>query len=244
MKEYLSHYTNVESLEKILESKSIKLNALKNMNDENEGRNREKIHTQGMMYSSSWCDDNTDNGMEYMWQKYTKSGKGVRISLPKYPFKKYLYVGKNFKNEDEKPYEVYIQPELHDDFLDGSKLFRLLRKVEYTDDKDKYLPSIVSKDGHWFQINTNKLGIYKETKWQEEKEWRYILTLLSRTLPRITPENFNYAVENIYPNEIYLKIRSSFIHQMKVFIPETTTNENKKAIMDLQKKYKFKILNT
>ena len=53
----------------------------------------------------------------------------------------------------------------------------LLIKVEYTDDKEKLYPCLLSEEGERFSIALGELGKYKNLHWKFQNEWRYILTV-------------------------------------------------------------------
>ena len=63
----------------------------------------------------------------------------------------------------------------------------ILHEVEYTQDESKLYPSILGIQGDQFSVNLGEMGKYKNTHWDFQKEWRYILQLL--------PLNLNQNVE-------------------------------------------------
>jgi len=198
--EYLYHYTSVEVLALILKYRTIRFNSLNNMDDLQEKETSDITNIGQFCYISSW----TENEIESipMWEMYSSLESGVRIKLKKCPFKTYENTAKSLSkviniSEDKtngRPLLSIIP--LNDIFCKGffsyqvfSKQEELLHKVEYTDDKEKLYPHILSTNGDTFTIALGKLGKYKNVHWAFQKEWRYILSLL--------PLNLNQPVENM-----------------------------------------------
>lgn len=253
-KDFLSHYTNVDTLEIILENKSIKMNRLKSMNDENEGRNIEGVETESIMYSSSWSEDISEDGIEHMWQMYTKYGSGIRISTERYPFKKYSASMENTTNESGKRIRTYLNPKIYINTIDSTLLansikeFKMLKKVIYTNDKNKYMPQVVEEDGHWTNIKIHELGTYKEKKWDKELEWRYLIILFNRGIFNEQFKHLSYGdqikiMALLNKESLYLDLKGSSIRKMEVIMSKGLTDENKMKLYELSKKYKFKIIN-
>lgn len=251
--DYLSHYTNVDTLEIILRDKTIKLNKLKWMNDKNEGRNLENVKTQEIMYSSSWTEDKSLDGIDEMWEKYTKYGSGIRITTERYPFKKYDFKGDNIKNESGNKMRTYLNPKRYIGLVDSTVIansinkYKMLKQVVYTDDKTKYMLYVVEQDWNFTNVKILELGVYKEAKWKNELEWRYLITIMNRGVFNPFFKGLNmkeqiYVMGEINPKEIFLDLKSSSIRKMEVIMSKNITNENRKKLYELSKQYNFKII--
>lgn len=236
----LTHYTTIESLEKILESQSFKFNSAKNLNDKLEGKSLDSdVPMQYIMYSSSWCGDTSEQGIEYMWDNYAKADKGgVRIFAPKYIFKKYTY-----SHQINKPIETHLPDNYHEKFLPSDRFSKHLYPIEYTDDLSKTLPNITSKDKHWTQHSIFELGKYKEKKWEVEREWRYNMFILHRGLISIPKEYKSLAIQQHYPECIYLKFKYSVYKKMLIQLNKNCNDEYRNKLHQLSKRYKFTIIN-
>ena len=71
----------------------------------------------------------------------------------------------------------------------------ILFKVEYTAERDKLYPKLLTTNGDSFTIALGELGKYKNTHWAFQKEWRYILIFL--------PLNLNTAfISSFFPPDI------------------------------------------
>lgn len=237
--DYLTHYTNVESLEKILSTRSFKFNAAKNLNDFWEGKSRDSdIPIQCMMYSSSWCEDISLEGIKYMWNNYAKTENGgIRIFAPKHIFKKHVY-----NHQINKPIKTYLPYKYHEEFIPFEQYYSHLYKIEYTDDMDKTFPNIKSKDRHWDEYNIFKLGKYKEKRWSIEKEYRYCLFLMHKGLLNVPIELRDLAIKQYYPESIFIEFRWSIYKKMIIQLSKDISKENEIKVYNLAKKYKFKVM--
>lgn len=216
--EYLSHYTNVDTLEIILETMTIKLNKLEFMNDSNEGRNIEGFKTEKILYSSSWSEDKSECGIGEMWEKYTTKGCGIRITTERYPFKKYDVKGDNIINDSGIRLRTYLNPKKYKYYIDSTQLrhissdYKMLRRIEYTDDVSKYMPSSVEENNNFTNIKLHKLGIYKEKMWENELEWRYLVSLIPKCIMDNSIAQYDFKkqidiVGELNPNSIYLDLK-------------------------------------
>ena len=89
----IHHYTNIESLALILQSKKIRFNRLDRMDDLEEGR----VEAQGIpvgkySYVSCWTEDEEESIP--LWNMYAGKEMGVRISLPQDMFKDHVMLGR------------------------------------------------------------------------------------------------------------------------------------------------------
>lgn len=198
--ECLYHYTSVEVLALILKYRTIRFNSLNNMDDLQEQETSDIANIGQFCYISSWTEDETESIP--MWKMYSSLESGVRIKLRKCPFKIYENTADSLSKvikitEDKtngKPLLSIIS--LNDIFSKGffsyqafSKQEDLLHKVEYTDDKEKLYPKLLSTNDDAFSISLGELGKYKNLHWEFQKEWRYILSIL--------PLNLNQPVEDM-----------------------------------------------
>lgn len=200
--EYLYHYTSIETLALILKNRTIRFNSLDKMDDLQEQQTADIKNIGQFCYISSWTDDATESIP--MWNMYASLNLGVRIKLRKNPFKIY-----NTTAEDlSKVANVLVNDESNGEPLQSiipiAEMFakgffsvqamskNLLIKVEYTNDKEKLYPRLLSEEGERFSIALGELGKYKNLHWRFQNEWRYILTIL--------PLNLNQSIETSLQN--------------------------------------------
>lgn len=196
--EYLYHYTNIETLALILKNRTIRFNSLNKMDDLQEQQTADVKNIGQFCYISSWTEDSTESIP--MWNMYASLNLGVRIKLRKNPFKIYNNTAESLSKvanatvNDEsngKPLQsiIPIAEMFSMGFMSMQAMTKdLLVKVEYTDDKDKLYPHLLTENGESFSIAIGELGKYKNLHWKFQNEWRYILTIL--------PLNLNQPVEN------------------------------------------------
>lgn len=186
--EYLYHYTNLETLALILKNRTIRFNSLDKMDDLQEKETADIKNIGQFCYISSWTEDATESIP--MWNMYASLNSGIRIKLCKNPFKQYENTETNLSpvvhasitdNSGGKPLlsVIPLAEMFAKGFVAPQAMARdLLRKVEYTDDKDKLYPKLLSENGNNFTIAMGELGQYKNLHWSFQSEWRYILNIL------------------------------------------------------------------
>ena len=120
-----------------------------------------------------------------MWYMYGDKYKGVRISLPELPFKRYTYT-----KEQQLLYGLR-EPVLGglekgiplEDILQRSysivptQIDSILYKIEYTDSEEMIYPRLWKENGDIVHFTYGKMGKNKNTYWSFQKEWRYMMTV-------------------------------------------------------------------
>ena len=85
--EFLYHYTTLDKLALILRNRTIRLNPLDKMDDLQENMTSDVKNFGRIFFASSWTEEATESIP--MWKMYASMESGVRIGLPKNPFKRY-----------------------------------------------------------------------------------------------------------------------------------------------------------
>ena len=200
IKKHLYHYTNVSALALILKNKNFKFSPLTAVDDSEEGAMKDRQQFGKYCFVSSWTDDEKESIP--MWNMYTKLSEGIRIKMPANPFKEYWIDGAAVREQlgpDQNvtgpgfscliPAEKYFGESY---FLGTCTQQYLLRPVEYTDDIEKLYPQILTvEEGNTF-LSMNPLGRYKNTYWDFQREWRYLLIFM----PMGYKEMFKDATSN------------------------------------------------
>lgn len=200
--DYLYHYTSVETLALILKNRSIRFNSLDKMDDLQEKEAKDIKNIGQFIYVSAWTSEREESIP--MWNMYASLNAGVRIRLKCNPFFRY----DNTAQELEKVAKMHIEDKTNGEplhsYISISEMFEkgffsvqalsgvVLHKVEYTQDEEKLYPSILKNNGDQFSVNFGDMGKYKNTHWDFQKEWRYILHIL--------PLNLNQNVESLLPS--------------------------------------------
>ena len=198
-KEYLYHYTNIETLALILQNHTFRFNSLNKMDDLQEQETADLKNVGQFCYISSWTDD-VDESIP-MWNMYTSINSGVRIKLKKHPFKFHENTADELRQVINAPVTDNTNGTPLKSLIPFADMFRrkfiaagatpenILHKVEYSSDHEKLYPQLVHVDGDKFSIALGTLGKYKNTHWAFQNEWRYILLLF--------PLDLNQPVETL-----------------------------------------------
>lgn len=210
--EYLYHYTSIETLALILANKTICFNNLLNVDDSEEAETFDMGKFGRFVYVSCWTSDEHESIP--LWNLYTPDMHGVRIRLPKFPFKKYFY-NKNeyFFKENVETY-INIEKIYNENKVSIVATQPELIGIQYTDDKEKLYPKVrnVSSEENFQQyLNDGKvengkldlsysfaeIGKYKRKEWEFQKEWRYIYSVAPMGLKEANPPTIDKQRELI-----------------------------------------------
>lgn len=159
------HYTSIETLALILESKKIRFNRLDLVDDVEEscyGSGDTDIKLSQYQFVSCWTKDKTENLA--LWKMYTNY-KGVRIGLDEDMF--ITYRSSFFKEAISwGPKRDYFVPSI----INEAKLY----DVNYIPDPQKKIKQLMIHVGDTgAAINTNDLGLFKREEWKFQKESRF-----------------------------------------------------------------------
>lgn len=210
--EYLYHYTSIETLALILANKTLCFNNLLYVDDSEEAETSDMEKFGKFAYVSCWTRDEQESIP--LWNLYTPDMHGVRIKLPKFPFKKYKYKkGEYFFDKDvdtyinfEKIYNedkvsiILTQPELIEiEYTDDiEKLYPKVRTVSSEEDLRKYLnEGKIENDKFKVKYSFTELGRYKRKEWSFQKEWRYIYPVSPMGLKEANPSTLEKQREII-----------------------------------------------
>lgn len=217
---YLYHYTSLESLECILSNESIRLKPLSTLDDMEEALSEDCQAIGNYVFVSSWSSESKE--MIPMWYMYGNEYKGVRIGLPKNPFKDYHYSVKEqidagiipTKNQAlvvDLPLSDINNPRY---IIAPWKREAQLKEVLYTDEESRISPVLWSENKELITFSYGKMGIYKNDYWSFQKEWRYIVNVLPISLEvandyvQKSPEKLISFFERISSGEIPCPIDS------------------------------------
>ncbi len=221
----LYHYTSVESLAMILSTRKLRLSPLSVLDDLQEEKTEDISLIGKTVFISSWTEDEEESIP--MWNMYSKMESGVRIKAD-------VDLLEDFTTREDKQLEVSGFAHHTDD----RDIFPpTLRKIDYTADKNKLIPKIVSSDGQIW--NQKDFGVYKNTAWAFQKEWRYIV--------RVWPgKNFEEDgdAESIYrrfasivDSHIDINIKQKAFENLEVTLSPKISAANKIFVKLLRKEY-------
>lgn len=196
----IHHYTNIESLALILQSKKIRFNRLDRMDDLEEGR----VEAQGIplgkyTYVSCWTEN--DEESIPLWNMYAGKEMGVRVSLPEDMFKDHSMLGCIVGNEELGEKILDAMPTLAPTVtlkiptseyfgknylilpVHSHDLSTFYGQIFYTDDIQLYTSDVCKTTYHDngtydIELQINKVGTCKHSRWSFQKESRFILRII------------------------------------------------------------------
>ena len=255
--EYLYHYTNLSSLAMILSNRTIRFNNICNVDDLQEQETEDINNLGRFCFISCWTDDSAE--MIPMWKMYTDIKEGVRIRLRKFPFAESFTTEEDLndpivravflkgKIENSKaiiPVHTMIEKGFISTGLIQQK--NILFEVKYTSEKEELYPQIVSQKGDITNLSLDKLGVYKNTGWSFQREWRYRLILLPLDLKdqEHLQENSSIMVNNIISGKALLPfsyydipIQEEAFEDMEIVISPCMLVGNRLIVKNLVEKY-------
>lgn len=252
--EFLYHYTSINTLALILKNKTICFNNLLYVDD------LEEVETKDMgkfgRYCCVSCWSGESNESIPLWNMYTPGMSGVRIKLPKFPFKKYV-IEKNEMDNVEK-IETYIdmKKNMKSDNALIANYYPEIVKVEYTEDEKLLYPEIKSETigiENSNNVTTTSytilpIGKYKRSNWAFQNEWRYKIFAMPYTYTELgmckTVEDQQRLiarledVEQAIPyNKIFLEIDKACLKNMEIVLGPKATEADEIIVKTLVEKY-------
>lgn len=244
-KDFLYHYTSIESLAYILKNKTLRFNNLMNVDDPEEAETSDLGKFGRHCLVSCWTDISED--ILPMWNMYTPDMKGVRIGMRKNPFKENIYnTGEYYFLEATKSYINY-----NSDYARKVSIAAqcpLLIQVEYTEDESLLKPRVLSQTESGYKIVLDEIGKYKRECWAFQKEYRYKIT----TAPWSTDEihNVKSTEEHIalfnrfldknneqFLNDIFLELADDAFDGMEILLGPKTSEAERIIVEALLHKY-------
>jgi len=233
----LFHYTSINNLALILQSKSIRFGRLDKVNDPTEGHSSDFHSMAPYIFITSWTANEAEDLA--LWNMYTPLMHGVRIELPLPLFPNYTIT----HDTGEKVTSKSLVSQT--DYIDYSKGYLIvgaentLNEIIYTDDLNLLQPSIRRVGG----LHMKSLSSHKRLMWKIEKEYRYQLNIIPFE-PNITPlEVANsssrlIAKQHLLPFEGYIvKIRKKAFEEMKIRLSPKLDDGERAIIRALVKCY-------
>ncbi len=258
-KEYLYHYTSIETLLLILKNKTLAFNSLQNVDDLEEQDSKDVKQIGKICYVSCWIEDSRESIP--LWSMYTPNMQGVRIRLKKFPFEKYKF------KKDEYHFTTDVET-----YIDYAKLYTegkttivgnqpQLVKVEYTDDEDLIYPNVrsviekIEELGNGLKntrllthYSFEKLGKYKRKEWDFQKEYRYIINIFLWSMQELenckNDKDQLKLIERLDDEKIkapydlfFLKLREDALVDLEIMLGPKVTEAQKEIVQLVVDKY-------
>ena len=237
--EFLYHYTTLDKLALILRNRTIRLNPLDKMDDLQENMTSDVKNFGRIFFASSSTEEATESIP--MWKMYASMESGVRIGLPKNPFKRYPAQATVKETGELINYDVLIPlEELYQKgiYTTAYDKLSILVKMDYNNDINLLEPKILGEDGKSLVFST--FGKYKSEYWKFQKEWRYLLWF-DKPDPWNNGNNFFEEVlagnVTLPINYFDLKIDDGCFNKMEVLISPKMSEGNRILLDTLIKRY-------
>ena len=262
MKQSFYHYTSIDTLEKILNSKSLCFTNLDLVDDLDEVGTSDIKKFGRFCYVSCWTKEEQESIP--MWKMYTPDMQGVRIKMNEFPFKKHIIHPGQFSNKeqietyinaterDEKglPYILNTYPQMLE--VDYTEREELLYPKIKTENKN-YKKEIVFENGESKEVittnttisyDTKYIGLFKRKCWEFQKEWRYKIILSPYTYKELAnckkSEDQMKLMQRLEdekykPSEdrIFLELADDSISKMEILIGPRATDEQINRVISL-----------
>ncbi len=244
------HYTTIENLALILNSKKIRFNRLDNVDDIQESSEYKELNFSKYLFVSCWTENSEENIA--LWNMYTPKMKGVRIGLPNPPFKMKLVNKKSnslFKIIGEKhlpltPQECSTKDYFVVPFFGDDKMF--YKKIEYldTDELKSRFKKLVTKERNGeiqtVTANAQDFAKLKHKRWSFQEESRFVLLI---THPMKNPYDTTEYVNKLFKEEALpffyfdLELDNSNIKKMEIILGPNCSEAEKLIVLSLAEKY-------
>lgn len=195
----VNHYTTINTLEKILINRTLRLNRLDNVDDKQESELVSKEHWSKFIFVSSWSADEYEN--RAMWEY--PGLNGVMIGLPKFPFKKYKLTTNESLNFFVKgdtycpiPFEriyndqwMFLVPPFQQETLGNI--------VEYYPNPESKIKPFTEYEYEGFHFDLGKsLARIKDITWLYQKEFRYVFCIVPSSLTAFNNWKITGSIES------------------------------------------------
>jgi len=205
----LYQYTSVESLEKILSSRTLRFSRLDTVNDPEEATASDVPKASTSIFVSCW----SSNEIEQipMWSMYGQNFCGVRMRLPANMFKGrhepiIFDKGGAITTVDESYTIVRKAPAMQ---TTGRAIIGP-NKIYYNDDPAYRARKLVHRRGGVANYYPYDIGMVKGADWSHEEEWRFRIAALSFE---------TQFPDDTYLNEVTLDFEEYPVETQALFVP-------------------------
>lgn len=186
------HYTTIETLALILDSKTIRFNNLNEVDDMLEGDLFEVKKLGQYIFVSCWTKAQDENVA--LWKMYTH-GKGVRIGLPEYPWRKIgfdewnskgIQIDSNPGDENYCPFtfdEIFgknfmvIPPFFMPNHSSFAKTVVYLPNDELKGKYKNLYKETITGNNVEVSLTPEEFGKFKHNRWEFQNEFRFVLSV-------------------------------------------------------------------
>jgi Protein of unknown function (DUF2971) len=216
----LYQYTTIESLEKILTSRTLRFSRLDTVNDPEEASASDVPLAASSVFVSCWS--GTEAEQIPMWSMYGQNFGGVRVKLPAN-----MFTGRNEPVVFEKGGAFLTMDSWYS--IDrrspamGTKSCAIIgpNKVHYSDDPAYRNRRLVYRQAGTAHFYPYDLGMVKGTHWSYEQEWRFKIAALAFETQFSDDEYFNkvtldLATYSVKAAALFIPLDPSVLNELEV----------------------------
>lgn len=251
MEQMVYHYTSIDTLALILQSKKILFNRLDQVDDLEENIKSLGINLGKYVFVSCWTESKEENIP--LWKMYTDNGVGVRIGMNKEMFQDYYIT-------DGMVQDVHVEGVLKSKIpaqeLVGSNYFVIpsfdqsnqnffYRKIEYVDNLYETTKEVANITNGILNIGFNKIATYKQKRWEFQNESRFVLTIIPRSPEiKLSDSQFaNWLLKALMENKdlpfksFFLNLSDYALDTMEIRLSPNISPNKKLIVEDLRDRY-------
>lgn len=239
----LKHYTSIDTLEKILESKKIRFNRFDRMDDQTETEGLPELMKKSY-FLSCWVDEKRESIPQ--WKMYAE--KGVRIELTRRWYKKHRI---HIHNSDE---VIYKLPDSESNHVVKNMFFILPSKEHFSDNSELYVsPPLNEEHGLIIKVEYTESFLEEKIKyWRESSEEKDTIELVGLFYP-IKFKDTYWSFQNEYRYYMYantskehrefmpsffdVPINDEALNQIKVVLHPNCNEKDMKRVEDILRKH-------
>ena len=175
--EVLYHYTSLENLALILNTRKIRFNSLENVDDKLEGETEDVGKIGKHLFVSCWTHTSAEDIS--LWSLYTNNMTGIRVRMKANPFKQISYKKGEFALYEDTNCFIDLDVLKRDNKSTYANINESYFEVKYTNDRDLLRPKCYNKESGI--IDLSDCGDYKKLIWAFQQEVRYAFFLFPFT---------------------------------------------------------------
>lgn len=233
----LFHYTTIDALALILNSKSLKFNRLDQLDDLTEAQDFSDFNPLPYIFSSSFTDDYIENIA--LWKMYANMETGVRLefesTLMFTPKETKINQMDNFKGLPESIITPLESKDIvNDDYFVtfwrkstdkniGQGIF--LEKIQYKENVQETYQEIVKNNNHNRKsLDLQLYGFYKSKYWEFQKEVRFLIYTIPFSHDAEEFESLFIDKRPLKTTSIYVPLSDYALNNLKIVLAPKITD--------------------
>lgn len=239
--ETLYHYTSIDNLALLLANQTLMFSRLDGVNDPEEAYASDFDNAATLVFASCWTE--LEKESLAMWRMYTPDMQGVRIKMPSNPFlgrsKLEIYSRGGIIQSAGSTIEINRANNgigINSYYISGPN------KIYYSDAPQYRELQCIEKVQGKTLLSLHDLGMFKNTYWEFEQEWRYkILATISERV--LDSELFkgdpvlDLDKHPVIEQKLFVPLDATSFDEMEILLGPRTTNAHELIVNSLIKTY-------